>query len=761
MTLDPLPSQVNTGDTVTFSGVFETADGYSITGATIYIKDDVDFGTDTILGTVTTDDKGEFVATWEAQSRSGGGSYDFYTVYEGSSQFAKARSQTFSVFVSGTSSGYSTPSSGSSSSSYYPTTISLDRIPSSVYTDQTVTLTGELTSSGNPVPGALVKIMEDDPLVPDQLLVQGFTDSSGRFSLTWDVTGGYVETDFDVYATFDADGTYAYARSNNQVMSVLRYGGSISLDPFPSSAQVGDMVTFSGTLKLNKGNTEGAVVYIKDEDPFSADDLLATGYVDSSGRFSANWFASYVDPDNTVDIYAVFEGNDILFRQTTCDSGPTMPIGGSCQNTVPLKLYGTIPTPPTQPPDEEITGNEYMKLYYSLDFSTNPLVAIVPSPDSYNEVRSDIIPVEEGILMWKSQLEQKYGGNWDVDFEVIAPGTLFFQSKPDIIVNIVNYDKEIDCASEFIGLAYVTGVKPIQTWTCSSYRGVKLSNSDVAATSAHEFIHAVGLGHTFGLSGDLMCSSENGQATCPNSYSKSNTPSALNLAATVKLYGTDGFKNPNNSVTYGTKFYAGDSISGVSTSSIPVTPTPTPPSTQSPTPTSTPTQNDSDYDGISDDLDSCWANAETYNGYLDTDGCPDSIRIIDDWKSKALEIQLQVNSKIEGIKPGVYTAENSLYGAYFKNPTAQKELENAWTAVWWAKKYLADAEWTQKEGNELISQSDFKDAYYKLDYSFNSAKEINQYLFEINDHVNKAHSLESQYLAERENNKFCFLFWCW
>ena len=126
-----------------------------------------------------------------------------------------------------------------------------------------------------------------------------------------------------------------------------------------------------------------------------------------------------------------------------------------------------------------------------------------------------------------------------------------------------------------------------------------------------------------------------------------------------------------------------------------------------------------------------------------------------------MEIQSQVYSKIEAIKPGVYTAENSLYGAYFENPAAQKELENAWTAVWWAKKYLSDAEWTQREGNELISESNFKDAYYKHEYSLASANKIDKYLFEINDHVNKAHSILSQYQANKENNKSCFLFWCW
>ena len=83
LTLNPISSQVKTGDTITFSGQLLTTEGFAYEGATIYIKDDVTFDTDTILGTVVTDENGEFTATWETQPRSGGGAYDFYAVFEG------------------------------------------------------------------------------------------------------------------------------------------------------------------------------------------------------------------------------------------------------------------------------------------------------------------------------------------------------------------------------------------------------------------------------------------------------------------------------------------------------------------------------------------------------------------------------------------------------------------------------------------------------------------------------------------------------
>jgi len=188
LTLDPIPSQVSPGDTITFSGVFGTTDGYVIQDATIYIKDDVTFDVDTILGTVVTDENGEFVGTWEAQTRSGGGSYDFYAIYEGSSNFAKVKSQTFSVFVSGSPSSYSTSSSsGTTSSTYSPTEITLDKFPNFAKMGQTITFSGKLTSNGNGLANAIVSIKDEDLADLNDLLTSTTTDSTGKFSVNWKV----------------------------------------------------------------------------------------------------------------------------------------------------------------------------------------------------------------------------------------------------------------------------------------------------------------------------------------------------------------------------------------------------------------------------------------------------------------------------------------------------------------------------------------------------------------------------------------------
>lgn len=580
LVLDPISPQVREGDTIIFSGKLMISDGqYVIPNKSVYIKDDVDFGADTVLGIVTTDQNGRFSATWTAQQRSSD-AWNFYAVFEGDSQVSKARSTTYSVYVNPSSSG-STSGSGSyydgssnsgsnsyggRSSKYYQTQLSLDPLPSQVYVNDVVRFTGQLTTNGSPVQGALIYIKEDDPLSPDEYLGNSRTDSNGQFSISWKVKAGYVEKDFDIYAAFEGADNFKKSRSTNQIVSVLKYDGGITLDRFPSSANIGDIVTFSGTLNLGMDSPEGAIVYIKDEDPLSGDDLLATAYVNGNGRFSANWFVTDVDADSVADVYAVFEGNDKYYRLTTCDNGPTSSFGGTCYNTIPLTIHYTeTPTPPIQNPDT--SSKEYIDLYYAMDFTKNPKVAIVPDPDAYAETSRGIVPAEEGILMWKSYLDSKYGGNWNVDFDIVSQDDLFFTSKPDVIVNLVTPERQTRCNSDIFGITYVprSPVKPVQAQVCTSANGNNYPSEIISATSAHEFIHAIGLGHTWNKKGDLMCSVEeiNGQqiSTCPPSYSKSTTPSDLNLAGMVKLYGNDGFKNPNYKVSYKTKYSPTQSVS--------------------------------------------------------------------------------------------------------------------------------------------------------------------------------------------------------
>ena len=438
-----------------------------------------------------------------------------------------------------------------SQEAFADTSLTLYKIPSSVYEDQIVTFTGVLYADGSPLANKIVYIKEDDP-GPDDVLASGLTDQYGKFSIKWRADAATFETEFDIYAIFEGSYSYKKDRTNNQYMDVFersKIDGSITLDPFPRTAKVGQEVTFSGTLKLNSGSPTGAAVYIKDEDSFSRDELLVTAYVESNGRFSATWIAEHTDFDSTIDIFAVFEGDSRYYRQTTCNS--------MCGDTVPLRISGHVNTSPSTTPSSNIpNGSQYMEMKYALYLYKPPHVAIVPDPDAYNQVRSHIVHVKEGINVWSHELERAYsGGNWGVTFELVTPGERF-DSKPDVIVNLVTHERDDRCLNDSYGWALISSnpIKPIQTTVCSTSQGEKRSNQDVMRTAGHEFIHAMGLGHAFNKPGDVMCSRENNIPTCRPEITKSSTPSNLNLGAVAKIYGTDGFKNPNNSVRYESRY---------------------------------------------------------------------------------------------------------------------------------------------------------------------------------------------------------------
>ncbi len=183
--LDPIPSQVFVGDTITFSGQLSTIDGHVIQEATVSIKDDVTLDIDTVLGTLTTDENGEFTGDWEAELREYGGAYDFYAYYDGASDISYARSQTHSVTVfTASGSSYVPPSS---SYGYEPTEITLNSIPKTVSIGQTITFSGKLTSNGKGLANTIVYIKDEDFADLNDFLTSATTDSTGKFSANWKV----------------------------------------------------------------------------------------------------------------------------------------------------------------------------------------------------------------------------------------------------------------------------------------------------------------------------------------------------------------------------------------------------------------------------------------------------------------------------------------------------------------------------------------------------------------------------------------------
>jgi len=539
--LDPVPRLV-VGELATFTGALLASSGQGVPGALVEIKDD-DPGFDDLIATTRTGGDGRFsvrvvVKDWDRW----GDASDIYAVFEGRGAFAKSRSATQEAPVLPAGSSASGQQHSVYAQASYSTQLQLHIDKSKVYAGETVTFSGTLTTNGRPLSGATVYIKEDDSLLRDEVLAKAKTDQDGRYSAKWRAAAGTIETEFDVYAVFEKSGRYERDRTSNHSLHVIKQSGSITLDPITKSVRIGEPVTFSGSLSLPGIDTTNAIVYIKDEDALNPDDLLATAYVDGSGRYAVTWIAKKVDYDEIADIYAVFEGDSTHYRLTTCDSDPTRFFGGLCQDTRQLRTWPARPITPPGP-----ANSEYVALNYVVPFQGRPTVAISPSHDSYDITRQHIIPTREGIEKLSSELAERHGGDWNVNFEILAPGKWRADTRADIVLNIVTSDDDDYCNDVFGWAPVSPKALPIQINVCSTHDNHLRASSDVMRTATHEFAHAVGMGHTFNKKNDMMCSVENSRETCPGTYAnKAQRPSWLVLDAMAALYRSDGYSVPNN-----------------------------------------------------------------------------------------------------------------------------------------------------------------------------------------------------------------------
>ncbi len=535
LTLDRIQDAAWVGDRVTFTGKL-TSGGWPVSNAVVRIMEDDPLDKDERLAWGRTDGTGRFSIPWKAAAADLETEFDVYALFTGSSSYERSRTANQEMYV--------VKRGGS---------LTLDKIPDAAWVGDRVTFTGKLTSGGWPVSNAVVRIMEDDPLAKDERLAWGRTDGTGRFSIPWKAAAADLETEFDVYALFTGSSSYERSRTANQEMYVVKRGGSLTLDRIPDTAKVGDRVTFSGTLRLHDSPAKGSIVYIKDEDDLRRDDLLATAYVNQYGRFSTTWTAVPVDPlYGAGEIFAVFEGDSTHKRLTTK------------QQTIGIAEARKAPA---AAPGDDV----YMEIYWNKQFRSPPHVAITPHPDEVDDVKKYMGAVQEGLQMWSIRMAAQHGGDWAVTSEIVRPGDKFSR-EPDISMNLVTYQSaygihgEEGCA-DWAGLAYgVNRREPpegaVSTIVCTQVQKTDRSHEDVVATAAHEFIHAMGVGHTFGNVADMMCSVENDMQTCDYRGNKPNAPSRLNMDAVAALYGADGFQYPNNGVAYKQKVFAGGSGSG-------------------------------------------------------------------------------------------------------------------------------------------------------------------------------------------------------
>lgn len=474
------------------------------------------------------------------------------------------------------------------------TTITLQAYSSSVTLGSSIIFSGKLEDqSGTGVSYAIVSIKEENCNL-NCILVSGTTDSGGSFALTWtsDKTGT-----LSIFANFDGNLRYQDSSSSDitvQINSQQTSSGSqignlvqniqqlrehtlITLNPIPSSVHVGQEVTFSGKLNFEQSNPFGWMVYIEAKGSrtisnyINPDHLLATGWVLADGTYSVNWRAVKVTTDDTLYIYAKFEGGERFLSSSTC--GPT------CSGLMSTMILPPLPLPPPPPPPPQITNpppipmlapdasynGPYIKTYFPMPFDKTPLVAVVIDPNYWNKLHPLAQSVVEGIKYWTEELSSKYpNGNWNINVEVILQNEPYSQLEPDMVIELVAPETQQGCIDTWSGLAYPSQTKPVQAWVCG-YVGTgenEQENPGIPFSAAHEFYHTLGMGHAFDYVGDLMCSSEGSppQPTCGNDmYANDVKPSPFDLAALVDVYGFGGFvNNPNYQFASDSKFTYGD-----------------------------------------------------------------------------------------------------------------------------------------------------------------------------------------------------------
>lgn len=90
---------VTRGQTVTFSGRLVGSDGNGIPNQLIYVKRDITFAPDSVLGTTYTDSNGYFAVNWISTKPITSNTANVYATFEGSSQYSSARGSDITIQV--------------------------------------------------------------------------------------------------------------------------------------------------------------------------------------------------------------------------------------------------------------------------------------------------------------------------------------------------------------------------------------------------------------------------------------------------------------------------------------------------------------------------------------------------------------------------------------------------------------------------------------------------------------------------------------
>ncbi|MCZ6583198.1 MAG: hypothetical protein O6761_08535 [Thaumarchaeota archaeon] len=529
--LDRPPYKVTAGEKVTFYGKLTTASGKAISGATIYIKDDDKWGLDDLIAKTVTGSNGKFGVTviakdWDRWSVA----TEIYAEFKGSDYYQKARSNTYDMYVeeakpstvkkyvaeAETIKKYITKDS---TNSKYVSYLSLNKIQTPVYVASTLLFSGKLTNAnGYPISGATVYINEKD-FGTYERIASDTTNSQGYYSVSvqaknWDASTGSAS---DIYAYFPGNSQYGSSKTYEQDVNVVKYNSKITLNVNPTTVNVGDTVYFSGQLLLDRGNPAGTTIFLKDNDPFDLDDLLARAVVRSDGTFSGTWIAKEVEKTDRrittfmvdilfvglpvtglsnsliltyaaapADLYVEYSGNQYWKKADSCNMVRVNEIGDTCRNTIQV----TVNNPYVSGGSKfvgAVTGSQSFGI-----FDGNAVETIAQEIQSQTQTYSQKQTKLQTFIEWTSPRIDSNGHNpvFTVGDEYVLSGILYQITSngykgplPATYVKVVDYYEYKTSDKSYIPLLGTDrtnsqGVFKIQAKAIKHTGNVYVSNSD-------------------------------------------------------------------------------------------------------------------------------------------------------------------------------------------------------------------------------------------------------------------------------------------
>jgi len=144
-----------------------------------------------------------------------------------------------------------------------------------------------------------------------------------------------------------------------------------------------------------------------------------------------------------------------------------------------------------------------------------------------------------------------------------------------------------------------------------------------------------------------------------------------------------------------------------------------------------------------DPKDIMYPQIENYESWLQANTKVSPKNTVGDWKPKAEKLQADLDKKLDASEAKLSALIPSVNSTWTTNKASEAEMKKAQDIIFVGRKLVSDAESFKVDGDDLLSQSKYSDAYYKYLDSMNRIKSLDAKITEIKKAIKKAIYLES------------------